>query len=306
MTTEQITKIIAGAEAYMAAKGMSQAELAKYVDVNDSYISVMMRGGTKVGDTEIAPKYWRKLAQATTTDDGQVWQLIPTVQYKRMRTELMLAKEQQMSRVLIGDPGSGKTMSIQYFKSEYPRHTYVVTINSLVSVNDIILLLMRQMDLPVSRTPAMRLYDIIIKLREIRIKGGFPIIIFDEGENMEHRLMKMLKGLYDGLEKYCSLVLVGTEQLVGKIVAAKVKNKEAGPQFYRRFYPGIRRLAAMDRKFTVFYEHYQLPYALRQLLNGLCENYGELNKYMEPVLIEARERGVAVTEQLFREYHDIM
>jgi DNA transposition AAA+ family ATPase len=223
-----------------------------------------------------------------------------------MVATLETARLRHTARTIIGEPGSGKTMAISMYKEKNPLHTFVITINSLVTVADIIIELLGLLGLPVIGSRAARVVRIIARMREIKQSGGNPLIIFDEAENIESKTMKLLKGLFDGLNRFAAIVLVGTSQLVRKMQGNKRRDKDAAPQFYRRYYPGMVYLADMDRKFKQFFEGLKITdMGLRKLLCRLCENYGELNAYLEPVMREAAEKGVEVSEELFREYHDM-
>ncbi len=214
--------------------------------------------------------------------------MVLTPQFKRMVSTLETARLRHTARTIIGEPGSGKTMAISMYKEKNPLHTFVITINSLVTVADIIMELLRLLGLPMGGSRASKVAQIIAKMREIKNAGGNPLIIFDEAENIESKTMKLLKGLFDGLNRFAAIVLVGTSQLIRKILGNKRRDKDAGPQFYRRYYPGVVYLAEMDRKFKQFFDGLKITdVGLRKLLCLLCENYGELNAYLEPVMREA-------------------
>jgi DNA transposition AAA+ family ATPase len=196
------------------------------------------------------------------------------------------------------------------FQNKQPMHTYVITVNSLMRVGDIINQLYDLLGLRDGTSRAVRLSNIIIKLRDIKRKGGSPQIIFDESENMDGQTMRMIKGLFDGIYEYASIVLIGTDQLIYKMEKAKNGNKEGGPQLYRRFKKGIKYLDDIDRKFVKVFETLEengitIEAGLRKLLHDLCENYGELQNYLEPAIRECGEKGIRLTEEFFRLKYDI-
>jgi DNA transposition AAA+ family ATPase len=303
--------IAKAAKSYMADKKISQAELSGKSGVNPSYLSNMINGimTVKSGEkqVEIGRQHWHKLATfiGYQMDDETMWELVHTSQFKRIITELTMAKETGETKTLIGAPGCGKTYSIKKFEQNFPLHTYVITVNSLVRVTDVINFLLKALDLPVTGSWAVKLVAIITKLRDIKRKGGSPIIIFDEAENMDKALMRLIKGMFDGIMKYASIVLVGTDQLITKMDKLKMKNTDGAPQFYRRFKSGIRKLAEMDGRYTLFFEKYEVEPGLRRLLCQICNNYGELADYLEPALNECAAKGVVLTEQQFRIKYDM-
>lgn len=307
MSPEQKLNIAKAAQQYLKDKGVTQSDLANLTSLNTAYISAMFNDKLTVGNTEIADKHWRKLANAIGLGlEQQFWELVPTPQFKRIIMTLNTARERASSRTIIGEPGIGKTMALKKYVEKFPKHTYLITINSLVTVADIIHKLLEMLNLPTTGSTSMKLVQIILKFRDISLKGGNPLIIFDEAENMNSKTMKLIKGLFDGVEKYTAIVLVGTDQLTRKMLKNKLKDVDAGPQFYRRFQPGLIDLEDVDRKFTQFFDELGIvDKGLIELLQGLCNNYGELYMWLEPVIREASTQGVPVTEDLFRVYHDM-
>ena len=301
--------IIDAAKEYMAAHGLSQAELATKAKVNQAYLSVMLAGKNTVGDATIGHKHWVKLAETVGAPiEVQYWELVQTAQFKKIMFALKEAREQHTCKTIIGRAGSGKTYAVSLYMELQPKHTYLLTMNNTMSVRVIILDLLQQLDVryPANRSTAMLIYDVIEKLRDIRKKGGSPMVIFDEAENMSINTMKLLKGLYDRLNKHASVVLVGTNQLSHKMKAWKDADRDGAPQFYSRFSPGMVLLADVNGKYEDFFVKMGIEEkGLKSLLYELCEDYRELNLRLEPVIKAAADRGETVTEDLFRMYHDL-
>ena len=113
-----------------------------------------------------------------------------------------------------------------------------------------------------------------------------------------------MKALYDGVVGYAGLVLIGTTQLTRSLAKLKNKDRQGMPQLYRRIKAGIRHINPVP-DFSIFYAKYQVEKPLVKLLDSLCENYGELHDYLEPVLREADEQEVPISEDLFRLVHDM-
>ncbi|RYZ31900.1 MAG: hypothetical protein EOP49_38280 [Sphingobacteriales bacterium] len=155
---------------------------------------------------------------------------------------------------------------------------------------------------------------IVDRLRTIQNEGGNPILIIDEGENMEISLMKMIKGLYDVLKDHCAIVLIGTQRMVNRMLNLNDKgfgsgrNRNSLPELYRRFKAYHRAITPIDKKrdFAPFFKKYiPAEKGLQKLLCDLCENYGELHDYLAPALKEADKRGQPLTEDAFRIMHNI-
>jgi hypothetical protein len=188
-------------------------------------------------------------------------------------------------------------------------HTYRITISSLYNLVDLVNELTEKTNAEANAyvgasmhasSMKTRVDKIIDKLIEVKRAGGKPIIIIDEGENMEISLLKMFKALYDALKNHCAIVLIGTERLPNRMLnkngSAKGRNREALPELYRRFKAGHKNIAAIDRSYRLILDKYVDDKGLRKLLSEICNNYGELHDYLEPALREADMAGVPLTE----------
>lgn len=305
MTNELKQRIAAEVNTYRAAKQLKQADLAQMSGVPESYVSIILSGKTSVGSTEIDQKYYLALAELAGVDVlPRRWKLVQTTQFKRMIIGLQMAKETGETKTLIGASGSGKTNAINLFRQQNPVHTYVITINNLMSVSDVINALVKLLDVPRAASKSERIENIVDRLKDVALRGGKPVIIFDESENMNGRTMGMMKGVYDRLHGLAGIVLVGTPKLLKKMEHEKAVDREAGPQFYRRFKSGIAKLSD-TKEFKPFFEMYNIDVKLRRLLTDICANYGELRDYLEPAMKQCEERGEQLTEEYFRLMYDL-
>lgn len=241
------------------------------------------------------------------------WQVLATRQSKEILTELIEAKESQKALLLISNTGLGKSHTIKLFKKQNPAHTYVITVGNSYKLHDVvneIVSILGISDRYNSRTHHVRekLNSIAEKLQYIQAQGGAPMIILDEAENLMPATLKMLKELYDAVIEYCSVVLIGTEQILDSMLNRKHKNRQSVPQLWRRFKAGTRYISALNkqRDFKQFFDLY-IPgdAALQALLIELCENYGELHDYLEPALRRADKKQQPLTEELFRLVHKL-
>lgn len=246
-----------------------------------------------------------------------LWKTLPVIQFKEMFTTLEAAKNEGKTAMIIGATGYTKSYSIDKFCSKYPMHTYRVTVSSLYKLPDIINELTELTGVDYSKVNGLRIQAyslkvrvdaVVKKLKEINEKGGKPIIIFDEGENLEISVLKMLKALYDALKDHCAIVLIGTEQLLTKLLNLKKRNRDAIPQLYSRFKLGLKVLPPIvkHRDFKPFFDLY-IPeeIGLQKLLIEKCDNYRELRDALEPALRKADSQGEPLTEKLFRIIHNM-
>jgi DNA transposition AAA+ family ATPase len=245
------------------------------------------------------------------TTQNFYWKAVGVRQFKEMLYALETGKNEGKTAMIIGNTGYTKSYSIDKFCRENREHTYRITVSSLYKLPDIINELSEKVGVEykfihgriLTRSMKIRLDAIVAKLIEINLMGGKPIIIFDEGENLEISVLKMLKALYDALKDHCSIVLIGTEQLLNKLLNLKKRNRDAIPQLYSRFKMGQITLSPIvkHRDFKPFFELY-IPeeIGLQRLLIEICDNYRELRDALEPALRKAEGLGKPLTEKLFR------
>lgn len=292
---------------YMNENTLTQENLAKMADVNISYINAIAKEELVVGKTEIKDSYFKKIAKAIGYRfESTYWKPIETDQFLDVYSELMDAKINRRMKMIIGSTGCGKSYTVNRFKLENPSNTYIITVSSLYRVGNILDELGSILGVKLPHYNVYKSNKIAAKLRSLHNFNKQPVLIIDEAENLSLHALKMLKGLYDAIKDYCSIVLIGTRQLIVKIERLKDNDAEGMPQFYRRFKAGIRHVTEIEKNemFAPFLENVE-DEKLRVLLTNLSDNYGELNDYLEPALREADKMNVALTETFFQQLYKI-
>jgi DNA transposition AAA+ family ATPase len=236
------------------------------------------------------------------------WHTVDTTQFSEGIAKLVDCKESLKTGLIIGGTGFGKSDFLEKFMHKKPKHTYVITISSLYRLTDVVNELADMLGLDSTGTMKQKVDRVVQKLQDIKRLGGKPIIILDEGENMRMPLLHMIKGLYDALRDYCSIVVIATPELLKKLDRLRKKEKDGIPQLYRRFKAGLKVLTPINKttEFPKFFDKMGVADAgLQTLIYSLADNYGELHDYLQPVLKEADEKSQMITEKLFRMYHDM-
>jgi len=253
------------------------------------------------------------------TTQKQFWHIEPTIQFMQIINTLENCKKRGTTAMLTGPTGHCKTEAVDRFCQKNPEHTYRFTINNLYKLRDLISELAEMTGANEVRVPKnigkghkLTMDAIVKQLRSIKADGGKPIIIIDEGENMEIVLLKVMKGLYDRLKDHCAIVLVGTHRLVGRMLnidekGRSMRQREALPELYRRFKAYHKIIVPIDKKrdFKKFFDKYVEDKGLQKLLMEVCENYGELHDYLVPALEEADAEGKPLTEDYFRTMYNL-
>lgn len=310
MQQETKLQIIAAANEYIKLNKLSQNEVARLSGINAGYLSNMLRSQltTKVKDkdVEIADRWFYILAEwANLPFRKQHWETIPTRQFTEMLSLLENCKKASSVATLVCDTGLGKTYIINRFQSKHPRTCIKVTINSTFKLKDILTAICDKVGAEPSWATSKTLTNIIEKFKDLKRNGEKMIIIIDEAENMQLPVLKMLKGLYDGVKGYTAIALIATDQLIQGLDKMRRKDAVGIPQLYRRLKAGIRHINT-NVDFKPFFEKFcKEEKGLQKLLTSLCTNYGELHDYLEPVLKEAYETNRPLNEQLFRIYHNL-
>lgn len=284
-------------------------QLAQFTNVNVSYLSRILRFEFTYHDTKtnedrpIADRWFTQIAEKIGYKiEKEYWPHVDTPQYEEISSELSEALATSATRVLICDSGFGKTYTIKRFQKEKPNRVFIVTCSSRDCPS---MLAEKLMDAIGKKFESRSLGKVLSKININlylmgRYEGEKPMIIFDEAENLKLPGLQMLKDMYDTLNWSCSIVLIGTDQLIHNIERLKNKNKIGMPQFYRRFKAGIRHITSSDLNYSQFLEGKGYPTGLKKTLRTICENYGELHDFLVPAIKEADLMGEPLTEELFR------
>lgn len=308
---EKVQKLAIAAEVrkYIETYELTQTDVASKSGVPKEYMVSILKNeftyssGRKTGN--IADKYFRKLAQMIGFSTEKVyWVNRPTAQLTTAVAILKEAKDFGYTRLIVGETGWGKTHAIDLFVRRNPADTFKVTVGSSDNLSDLIEKIVDVLKITTGKTKSKRLRDIAKKLKAMRDEGFNPQIIFDEAEYMKQAALCAMKELYDALNKLCSIILIGTEQLLDNLDRLRKRNKNGIPQFYRRVKFGIRFLPALDRTYRLFLEDIK-DKGLVKFLQRNCDNYGELHDVMVPCLREADRMGVEISLELVKQVLNI-
>lgn len=304
ITQDEKQTIMKAALAYMEEKGISQNELARLTGINVGYLSGMLKGmftfvnSRTKEQSPIADKWFQAIADSIGCKvKKEYWPLVKTDQFIDIVKELTEAKETATTRIIVGETGCGKSYTVDRFRQAYPMGTYVVTCNQNDSISDLIRKMQKVLNVSFEGSVSYRIDRISMELSRMADNRQQPILIFDEAEYLSVRGLLSIKTIYDYLKGICSIVMIGTDDILNKL--EKSKRKEGMPQFFRRFKAGIRHVRPIDRTFNKFFEGKGFAKDLIRLLRMNADNYGELADYLEPALREADSRGETLTKEFF-------
>lgn len=305
MKHEEKQAIANAAISYMKDKGLSQNEFCRLTGVNASYMSNIVNNvftfkNTRTGkDSEIDDKWFVAIAgKIGYAIKKEYWPLVETEQFIDIAKELTEAKQTATTRILVGETGCGKSYTVERFAKAYPQGTYIVTCNKNDSIADLVRKVQKALRCNFEGSNSYKIDRISGELSRAYDLGYNPIIVFDEAEYLSVTGLLSIKTIYDYLRNMCSIVLIGTEDILNKL--ERSRKKEGMPQFIRRFKAGIRRIRPIDRTFSDFLKDKGYSKELCRLLHENADNYGELADYLEPAIREADRRGVPLTEEFFK------
>lgn len=300
ITAQQKQQITEALNNYIETHKISANEIVKRSGVNESYISSVRNGETTVGKSEIKDKWYLMIADFIGLKlTKEYWKMEETPQLYRMLSTLEDAKENGQTNIIIGETGSGKSYISDLFLKANPVDTFKIVVGSLDTIGDLLDKIIDVLKIATPKTKSKKIGEIAKKLKQLRLEGLKPHLIFDECEYMKQPALCSMKELYDALNGICGITLIGTSQLIDNLDKLRKKNRSGIPQFYRRIKFGIRELPTIDRSFAMFLKNIE-DKDLRNFLKQNCDNYGELHDVLVPAMKEADRTGKPLTEEFVR------
>ncbi len=232
--------------------------------------------------------------------DKEHWKTQVTDQTNNVLAYLQDAKENSYTNVLIGQTGCGKSFTCNLFAKKHLTEVFIVTVGRSDTIKDLINKVISAIKLRTStRSTGANLQAVISHLKQFRDTGRKPMLIFDESEYLKQSSLCAIKEFYDNLIGTCSIILIGTEQLIKNIDVMKKRDQDGIPQFYRRIKFGIKRLPVIDTSFDLFINEIECK-NLKLFLRRYCENYGELHDILVPSRRESERLKEPLTLDLVR------
>lgn len=306
---DQITKIelVEALKSYMHTYNMTQADVANKSGVRKEYLSIILKENSNfmydAGDTQgfIPVKHFLNLASLCGYATEKVyWQTQPTAQTNAILAHLQAAKEQSSPLVLIGQTGCGKSFTTALFTAKNPHDTFMITAGSNDSIVDLIEKIRSCLNVSGSAmTKSAKIRGIAEKLRSLTYQSHKPMLLIDEAEYLKQPALCAVKEIYDYVKDYCSIVLIGTDQLVTNIARLNKRDQSGIPQFHRRIKMGLRILPTIDRRYNLFVNEIE-DRELKKFLLYNCNNYGELHDIIVPAMREAERLSEPLSIGLVR------
>lgn len=295
---------------YIDIHEINQVIISNRADVPRAFLTNILKGVFTYltgndNELDIPVKHFKSLASLVEFEfEKKLWKNRKTPQLTQMLAILEEAKQEAFTRVIIGTTGSGKSHVIDLYKRKNPADVFSVKVGHTDTLRDLLWKIADILKVPKSRTKSTQIKTISQSLLALWHNGRKPQIIFDESEYMKTSALCSIKEFYDYLDKYCSIILIGTEQLIREIDKLRKRDAKGIPQLYRRIKFGIRRLPVIDRSYKLFLEDIKDKPLIKWLQDN-CTNYGELHDVLVPGLLESNRLQTPLTLGLVKQIINI-
>lgn len=292
---------------YLVENNFTQSDIVNKTGIRKEFVSIILKENSKfmydAKGTEafIHQKYFYIIANLCGFEtEKKYWQTQPTPQTNAILAILTDAKKYSQTITIIGETGCGKTHTANLFTAKNSIDTFLVTAGSSDNLNDLLDKILDELKTHSTGTSkSTKIRWIARRFEGLKTYGHKPMLIIDESEYLRQTSLCAMKEIYDNIHEFCSIVFIGTDQLIENIEQLKRRNKSGIPQFQRRVKFGLRVLPNIDRTFKQFIGDIEDIEFKRFLLTN-CKNYGELHDVIVPVSIEAERLNVSLDMQLVR------
>lgn len=305
-----ISEALAG---FLVQQNMTQNVFAEKCGVNGLYMKPIREGthtySVKGVETPVADRWYYKVADFIGYKvNKDYWETKPTDQFLRILATLEDARKFGTTNVIIGETGCGKSYVCDLFQKKHRSDVFIIKLGESDKLGDVLDKTFEALKIPAragmkmegssaTRSKSCKIRRIASFLKNMKLDGLNPTVIWDESEYMNIATLCAIKEFYDELRNVASLILIGTDQLLENLEKLKNKNRQGMPQFYSRIKFGIRELKPIDRRFSIFLEDVE-DKRVRDFVKANCENYREVHDILVPALRESDALGVPLNVDL--------
>jgi DNA transposition AAA+ family ATPase len=194
-------------QTYLKDNSLSQAAMARAMGCSASKINLFLankyNGDVKSFESEISQ--FLALAEEKKQNAGYKGQFIMTSTAKTLLEMIRNAHVHNHIAVIIGEPGLGKTVTLEEYARQY---SHVIFVKKTVgrNANALLELICKQLNIPARSSVARMIDDIIDK-----ISHSGRLIIVDEAENLPLKALEALRTIHD--QAKVGMIMAGTQRL---------------------------------------------------------------------------------------------
>ena len=226
MITEiEKTSISAALREYCAQKG-SQNKAANSLDgVSSATISKMLAGDWEL----INEVMWRSVA-AQIGYAKKSWNIVETRNYRALQTIFADAQENSLVFAIHGESGFGKSCAAGIY-AENNANVFVLSCAEYWNRKMFLSELLKSMGrTSTNETVAVMMQTIINALKKMET----PLIIIDEADKLNDKVLTFFITLYNSLEDHCGIILMATNYLEKLVENGLRQNKKGYKEIFSR------------------------------------------------------------------------
>lgn len=226
MITEiEKTNISAALREYCAQKG-SQNKAANSLDgVSSATISKMLAGDWEL----INEVMWRSVA-AQIGYAKKSWNIVETRNYRALQTIFADAQENSLVFAIHGESGFGKSCAAGIY-AENNANVFVLSCAEYWNRKMFLSELLKSMGrTSTNETVAVMMQTIINALKKMET----PLIIIDEADKLNDKVLTFFITLYNSLEDHCGIILMATNYLEKLVENGLRQNKKGYKEIFSR------------------------------------------------------------------------
>lgn len=204
----------------------SQNKAAKTMrGVSAATISQVLKGKWEL----ISDDMWRNIAsQSGYSTNG--WTVVETRDFKLMDHVLNNAREYSGVFAVVGDAGTGKTLSVRQHAADNKR-SYLVQCNEYWNRKTFMQELLKSMGRDNSGYTVNEMMIEVVSILKTQEK---PLLIMDEADKLSDQVLYFFITLYNQLEDHCGIVLCATDHLEKRIKRGLKLNKKGYKEIFSR------------------------------------------------------------------------
>ena len=204
--------------------GMSRNKWAIANGVSSANVSQIINGNTE----HISDEMWRKFANAIGLKSG--WNVAETKLYKVLSRTIKLAQRDGISLGVAHNAGAGKTFTCRDYK-ENNKNVFYLNCQEDLTKKTFMHKLATSMGLVVEGLKTAEIIDRVIGHVLVTER---PVIILDEADKLNDRVLMYYITLYNHLDGRCAFLLIGTPHLQNKIERGARRDKMGYREIYSR------------------------------------------------------------------------
>lgn len=191
----------------------------------------------------VSDTMWKKIRDQVSTKKSN-WELVETPTFSDIYFALETAHDEQITLWVTSPAGSGKSTVAKYYKSENRDVIYVLCDEDMSKLSFATELArasgLRQTTTGTSRERMTAVIDYISEMDN-------PLIIFDEGDKLNDKLLYYFITMYNMLEGKAGIVFLSTDYMQKRMRNGLVKNhkgyQEISSRIGRKFFEAIEATA---------------------------------------------------------------